>query len=176
MLLRMLLLMVVNVINTLRLFNRFIRKMVCWFVGWWFEFWLLCRFLVLRDVWQKCWNLNARIHSKIVLKNCEISLTISPKLVQNPSKIDQKRSQTDEDASLERLRDQIGPRSAPGRSWPYGVIDIWSPFWLKMVLQGVILEPSGGPKSVKNHTFGPRSAQGPSKNDFQKGVWKNIKI
>ena len=68
MLLRMLLLMVVNVINTLRLFNRFIRKMVCWFVGWWFEFWLLCRFLVLRDVWQKCWNLNARIHSKIVLK------------------------------------------------------------------------------------------------------------
>ena len=46
------------------------------------------------------------------------------------------------------------------------------PFWLKMVLQGVILGPSWGPKSVKNRTFGPRSAQGPSKNDVWEGVWK----
>ena len=51
-----------------------------------------------------------------------------------------------------------------------------APFWLKMVLQGVILEPSGGPKSVKNHTFGLRSAQSPSKNGFRKGFRKNMKI
>ena len=32
------------------------------------------------------------------------------------------------------------------------------------------------PKSVKNLAFGPRSAQGPSKNDLWKGVWKKHEI
>ena len=41
-----------------------------------------------------------------------------------------------------------------------------------MVLQGVTLEPGRDPKSIKNHTFGPRSARGPSKNDIQKGGGK----
>ncbi len=36
------------------------------------------------------------------------------KFVQNPSKIDQKRPQIDENGSLERFRRQIAPRSAPG--------------------------------------------------------------
>ena len=37
------------------------------------------------------------------------------KIIPNPSKIDKKRSQVDENASLERFRRQIAPRSAPGR-------------------------------------------------------------
>ena len=36
------------------------------------------------------------------------------KIIQNPSKIDQTRPQIDENASLERFRRQIVPRSAPG--------------------------------------------------------------
>jgi len=46
------------------------------------------------------------------------------------------------------------------------------PFWLKMALQGVILDPNGVPKSMKNRTFGDRSALGPSKSRLWKGVWK----
>ena len=40
------------------------------------------------------------------------SCKIYPKLVQNPSKIDQKRRQIDKNASLERFRRQIAPESA----------------------------------------------------------------
>ena len=50
------------------------------------------------------------------------------------------------------------------------------PFWPNMSLQGAILGPNGDPQSFKIHIFGPRSAQGPSKNDIRKGVWKNMKI
>ena len=38
-------------------------------------------------------------------------------------------------------------------------------FCSKIVFQGAILESSANPKSVKNHTFGFKSAQGPSKNE-----------
>ena len=65
-------------------------------------------------------------------------------------------------------RAQVGSRRLrPGNRPP-----LLAPFWSKMVLQGAILGPSWGPKSDKNRTFGPRSAQGPSKNDLRKGVWK----
>ena len=59
---------------------------------------------------------------------------------------------------------QVGSRRLPGLR----THALLAPFWPKMVLQGAILGPSWGPKSVKNRTFGPRSAQGPSKND----VWR----
>ena len=44
------------------------------------------------------------------------SLKNHPNLVQNPSKINQKRPQIDENESLERFRHQIAPGSVPGRS------------------------------------------------------------
>ena len=47
-----------------------------------------------------------------------------------------------------------------------------APFWPKIVLQGTIFGSSWGSKSFKNRIFGSRSAQGPSKNDIWKGVWK----
>ena len=65
---------------------------------------------------KKGLNLNARIHSKIVLKIYEKTFEnslIHPKLVRNPSKIDKKRSQIDENVSLECFRRLIAPRSAP---------------------------------------------------------------
>ena len=60
-----------------------------------------------------------------------------------------------------RGRLQDAAAGLPGN--PFGA------FWPKMVLQGALLEPSGVPKSIKNRTFGPRSAQGPSKNDVWEG-------
>ena len=89
------------------------------------------------------------------------------KFIENPSKINPKRSQIQKNTSLDRFRHQIAPRSAPGRgTW------FLDPFWPKMAFQGAILGPSWGPKSVKNRTFGFRSAQGPSKNELRKGVGK----
>ena len=61
-------------------------------------------------------SLNAIIHSKTILKINGQSLKIHSKLVQNPSKMCKRRSQIDENASLQRFRHQIAPRSAPGRS------------------------------------------------------------
>ena len=93
-------------------------------------------------------------------------------IVQNPSGIYQKLYQN-------QWKCVLGPFSAPNRAqvgsrtldlnWgtaPFGT------FWPKMALEGAMLGPSGIPKSVKNRTFGPRSAQGPSKNGLRKGVWK----
>ena len=69
----------------------------------------------------------------------------------------------------------FGAKSRPGRlqeapvsDLAFGAVTLLAPVWSKTVLQGTIWGPSWGPKSVKNHTFGPRSAQGPSKND----VWR----
>ena len=41
-----------------------------------------------------------------------------------------------------------------------------------MAVQGVMLGPSGDPRSIKNRTFGCRSTQVSSKNDLWKGIWK----
>ena len=69
----------------------------------------------------------------------------------------------------------FGAKSRPGRLQgesgmkKFGFLD---GFWLKMELQCAILEFSWDPTSVKNRTFGLRSAQGPSKNDLREGGWK----
>ena len=133
---------------------------------------LVCWRVVWRICMKICLNLNARIHSKIVLKiyekNIEKSFNIDPKFFKN-------RPETIPD----RWKCVLGTFSAPNRaqvgSRTLGAIcrvTLLAPFWSKMPLQGTILEASGVPKSIKNRTFGPRSAQGPSKNDLWKEGWK----
>ena len=51
-----------------------------------------------------------------------INLCPKSKFIRNPSQIDQKTAQIDENTSLERFRHQIAPRSAPGRSGQSGVL------------------------------------------------------
>ena len=62
---------------------------------------------------KTCSNLNAIIHSKFMLKINEKSLTINPKLFQNPSNIDKN------DARSRQMCHLIvfGAKSRPGRLW-----------------------------------------------------------
>ena len=90
---------------------------------------------------------------KIVVKINDKSCKNNPNLVQNPSKTDQKRSQINTNASLERFRRQIAHRSAPGRSPPGLTSTTWSPFWLKMVRRGSIFGALENPKSFLKRIF-----------------------
>ena len=69
------------------------------------------------------------------------------KIVQNPSKIflksTKKRPQIDENASLERFRRQIAPRSAPGRSPGFGVLGFWDLFGRKLCSKEPFWDPAG---------------------------------
>ena len=65
-------------------------------------------------------------------------------MVQNPPKIDQKRSRIEKNASLERFRRQIAPRSAPGRPDSYGLLDFLRFFGRKWRPKGGFRDP---PKS-----------------------------
>ena len=71
----------------------------------------------------------------------EKSSRILPKLVQNPSKIEQKRSQIDQNGSLDRFRRQIAPRSAQGTTKPEGAIDCGSFFGQKGRPKGRFRDP-----------------------------------
>ena len=88
--------------------------MGCGFAGLWLVDLLFSCFVGL---WfDSFWKNESKIQCLNFVKNhIHKSSKIHPKLVQNPSKIDQKRSQIDENASLERFRRQIAPRSALGR-------------------------------------------------------------
>ena len=90
---------------------------------------------------------------KIVVKINDKSCKNKLNLVQNPSKTDQKRSQINTNASLERFRRQIAHRSAPGRSPPGLTSTTWSPFWLKMVRRGSIFGALENPKSFLKRIF-----------------------
>ena len=71
--------------------------------------------LVVWDFSKKLWRLVAwSLVKKEGVQIIENNIKHLSKIVQIPSKINQKRSQIDENASLEGFRRQIAPRSAPG--------------------------------------------------------------
>ena len=63
------------------------------------------------------------------------------KTIQNQSKIDKKRPKIDENATLERFRCQIVPRSAPGRSTPERVLPPLRLFGRKCRSKGPFWDP-----------------------------------
>merc|ERR1712232_1224707 len=65
------------------------------------------------------------------------------KMIQIPSKISQKRSQIDENASLERFRCQFAPRSASRSDLAFGAVTCWSPFGRKWCSKGPFWSPAG---------------------------------
>ena len=87
-----------------------------------------------------------------------------------------KRPWIDENASSERFRRQIAPRSAPGRSGSTLLLDCWSTFWPEMSLPGSFLGPVENRKSVQNRICEHRRALWPSKNGVWEWARKSIKI
>merc|ERR1712228_538932 len=110
--------------------------MVCWFVGLWYVgllfCWIvgcgLCRlpffncvglrsydlgFCCFVDFWFREFVFNVKTLMPEFIQN---RLKNHPTLIHNPAKINQKRSQIDENASLERFRNQVEPMSASKRS------------------------------------------------------------
>ena len=81
---------------------------------------------------------------KIIRKINETSWKHVPKLIQNPSTINQKWSQIDRNTSLERFRRQIAPRSAPRCNGPEKLLLLWSLFGRKLRSEGGFRDP---PKS-----------------------------
>ena len=150
--------------------------MVCWFVRWWFGLLQLCRFWVLRAFWEKCSNLNAIIHSKVIKKTMNNHWKFIPNWSKILPKSTKNGTRIDENTLLGGFRRQIAPTLAPGRSIWDGSVTFGSLFGRKWCSKGQFFSPAGIQNLSKIARLGLDRCRVPRKMISRRGFGKNVKI